>query len=49
LENNIQLEKATERIKIARRHWLLLVKITNFKTWVPGNVSTVFKTGKLTV
>ena len=32
---NMLLEKATERIRRVRRHWLLSVKITNFKTWEP--------------
>ena len=44
---NISSEKATERIRRVRRHWLLSVKTTNFKTWEPGNLRTVFKTGKL--
>ena len=49
LENNIPLEKVTERIRRVRRHWLLSLKIMNFKTWEPGNFRTVFKTGKLTL
>jgi len=46
MENNILLEKATQHI---RKSEDIDCSRLNFKTCEPGNLRTVFKTGKLTV